>query len=90
MGARFQDFEHSFQTGMTTAERLMYTMYWVHNNIDYAAASKGYAYNAFVSHKGQCNTYNGLTVEMMCFSRGTIMLRLYAEHGLPVLIISGV
>lgn len=63
-----QDFANThFRPEMTTAERLMYTMYWVHNNIDYAAASKGYAYNAFVSHKGQCNTYNGLTVEMMCF-----------------------
>lgn len=64
-----------FQPNWTNAQKAVYTMYWIHNNVDYATtgaqwgaiSGMGYAQAIFDKRLGQCAQYNGAMCEMLCY-----------------------
>ncbi|MCR4689611.1 MAG: hypothetical protein K5745_08720 [Saccharofermentans sp.] len=57
----------NFDPTWTPAECLLYTMYWIHYNVDYSTGSSNYAVSVFENRVGQCAQYNGALVEMACY-----------------------
>lgn len=66
--------EH-FTSDMTRAEKLMITLKWIHENVDYATTSakwnkiagKSYVDAIFTYKTGQCAQYNGAMAAMMSY-----------------------
>lgn len=56
-----------FESNWTAEMKVAYTLYWIHNNVTYAAGSSNYAVSIFDNRRGQCAQYNGALVEMMCY-----------------------
>lgn len=56
--------EH-FPSNWTAAQKALYTMWWLNQNLTYGGQNGGYAVSAFRNRTGQCNVYNGALVEML-------------------------
>ena len=59
-----------FEPTWSPAQKVAFTLYWIHNNVEYdfwGKSSDSFAVSIFVNKVGQCAQYNGALIEMMCY-----------------------
>lgn len=59
-----------FEPTWSPAQKVTFTLYWIHNNVEYdfwGKSSDSFAVSIFVNKVGQCAQYNGALIEMMCY-----------------------